>query len=403
MSSATGWTALRIHFRCSYQFLQIYSITENSMRFYFIGRLPRWFYSVIFTFVFATVGIVALDLWKGSMLSTVPDHDYIKEVIDRRDHGKIGEALAFCRYVESQSGMPNRDAIIRIKTEIEKEQASWFGKAKRFTGGFIMGNSASSEGMAGTIVSDFLVVGDVRDLGKQGYNAATGKEVDKTVSALSALGVATSIAAAVPQPGEPAVAGADAGISLLKALRKVNALTNRFAAEAFDLAKEAVKAGKIGRFGDLVGNLDELTKHILPGTLGAVMKKVESLDDLKVVTKWSKQAPNETVVLLESGGGAWLKANPLGNKKTLGTALRKGAKGIANARPYLRGTKFLYRGRLQELRDWLIDVLMNSPLIRKVLFWLGSISCAMAAIISTVIGISAIKSLKRIFYKKKLI
>ena len=370
------------------------------MRLYFIGRFPRWFYSVIFTFVFATVGIVALDLWQVSMLSVVPDHDYIKEVIDRRDHGKIGEALAFCRYVESQPRMPNRDAIIRIKTEIEKEQASWFGKAKRFTGGFIMGNSASSEGMAGTIVSDFLVVGDIRDLGKQGYNAATGQEVDKTVSALSALGVATSIAAAVPQPGEPAIAGADAGISLLKALRKVNALTSRFAAEAFDLAKEAVKARKLGRFGDLVGNLDELTKHTPPGTLGAVMKKVESLDDLKVISKWSKQAPNETVVLLESGGGAWLKANSLGNKKTLGTALRKGTKGIANVRPYLRGTKFLYRGRLQELRDWLIDVLMNSPLIRKILFWLGSISCALSLTILTMMLVSVKNSSNRLFNRK---
>ena len=367
--------------------------TNNFMLLYFIGKLPRWFYSVIFTFVFATVGIVALDLWKGSELSVVADHDYTKEVIDRRDHGKIGEALAICRYVESQPGMPNRDAILRIKAEIEEEQASWFGKAKRFTGGFIKGNTASSEGVAGTIASDFLVVGDIRDLGKQGYNAATGQEVDGIVTALSALGVASSVAAAVPQPGEPAVASADVGISLLKALRKVNALTNRFAGEAFDLAKEAVKARKLGRFGDLVGNLTEVAIHAPAGTLGTAMKEVESFDDLKAVAKWSKQAPNETIVILDSGGGEWLKANLASSQQALGTALRKGAKEITNARPYLRGAKFLYRGRLQEIRNWAIAELMNSPLIRKILFWFGSGLCTLAAIILIVFCRIALRSM----------
>ena len=370
------------------------------MSLYFIGKLPRWFYAVLFTFVFATVGIVALDLWKGSELSVVPDHDYTKEIIDRRDHGKIGETLAICRYVESQSGMPNRDAILRIKAEIEEEQASWFGKAKRFTGGFIKGDTASSEGMAGTLASDFLVVGDIRDLGKQGYNAATGQEVDGIITALSALGVASSVAAAVPQPGEPAVASADVGISLLKALRKVNALTNRFAGEAFDLAKEAVKVRKLGRFGDLVRNLTEVAIHAPAGTLGTAMKEVESFDDLKAVAKWSKQAPNETIVLLDSGGGEWLKANLGSSQQALGTALRKGAKEITNARPYLRGAKFIYREtQVQKLRDRLIDWLLNNPLIRKILLWLGLASCAISATIFVVMALSVIKTINRAFNK----
>lgn len=367
---------------------------------YFISKLPKWFYSVIFILVFAIVGVAALDLWKGSELSVVPDHDYTNEVVDRRDHGKVGEALAICQYVESQLGMPNRDAILRIKAKIEEEQASWFGKAKRFIGGFIRGNTASSEGMVGTIASDFLVVGDIRDLGKQGYNAATGQEVDGIITALSALGVASSVAAAVPQPGEPAVASADVGISLLKALRKVNALTNRFAGEAFDLAKEAVKARKLGRFGDLVGNLTEVAKHAPAGTLGTAMKEVESLDDLKAVAKWSKQAPNETIVLLDAGGGEWLKANLGSNKKALGTALRKGAEGIANHRPYLRGAKFIYREtQVQKLRDRLIDWLLNNPLIRKILFWLGLASCAISATIFIVVAFRVIKTLHRKFLK----
>ena len=229
------------------------------------------------------VGFFALDLWQGSELSVAPDHDYLRDVFDRQDHGKIGEALAICRYVESQSEMPNHDAILKLKVEMEKDQASWFGKTKRFSKGLLNGDTMSSEAMTGTFISDFLVIGDIRDLGKQGYKAATGQEVDRMVAGLSALGIATSVASAIPQPGEPAVASADLGISLLKALRKVNALTNRFADEAFVFAKDAVKARKLGRFGELAENLKDLAKNAPAGTLGTAMKEVESLDDLKTI------------------------------------------------------------------------------------------------------------------------
>lgn len=363
------------------------------MLLYFLGKLPRWFYSVFFIAVFAAIGIFALDLWKGSELSLVPDHDYTKEVIDRRDHGKVGEALAICKYVESQPGMPNRDAILKIKAAIEAEQAGWFGRAKRFMDGCIKGDTTSSEAITGTIISDFLVIGDIRDLGMQGYNAATGQEVDGIVTTLSALGVAASLIATVPQPGEPGVASVDVGFSLLKALRKVNALTDRFAGEAVDLAKEAVKARKFGRFGDLTGNLLDLAKNAPAGTLRTAMKEVDSLDDLKTVAKWSKQAPNETIVLLDSGGSEWLKANRASSKQALGMALRKGANGIANARPYLRGAKFLYKGQLQDLRNRLIDWLLKHPVIRKILFWLGLASCAISAAIFIQTLLTAIKSL----------
>ncbi len=212
--------------------------------------------------------------------------------------------------------------------------------------------------------------------------------------------MASSVAAAVPQPGEPAVASADVGISLLKALRKVNALTNRFAGEAFDLAKEAVKVRKLGRFGDLVRNLTEVAIHAPAGTLGTAMKEVESFDDLKAVAKWSKQAPNETIVLLDSGGGEWLKANLGSSQQALGTALRKGAKEITNARPYLRGAKFIYREtQVQKLRDRLIDWLLNNPLIRKILLWLGLASCAISATIFVVMALSVIKTINRAFNK----
>ena len=253
----------------------------------------------------------------------------------------------------------------------------------------------SSEAMTGTFISDFLVIGDVRDLGKQGYKAATGQEVDRMVAGFSALGIATSVASAIPQPGEPAVASADLGISLLKALRKVNALTNRFTAEAFVFAKDAVKARKLGRFGELAENLKDLARNAPAGTLGTAMKEVESLDDLKTITKWSQLAPNETIVLLDAGRGSWLKANSVVHKKKLGVALRKGPATMIKARPYIRGTKFLFRGRLQEFRERLIDAIMAHPALRRVSLWVGIISSLSSVAILMVLASPFFRTLQQ--------
>src|ERR1035437_4407696 len=67
---------------------------------------------LILTVLCVLAGVYLIDIWQGSHLSAVPDHDYTSEIHDLRHHGKVGEALAICNYVKSQPGMPNHDAIM---------------------------------------------------------------------------------------------------------------------------------------------------------------------------------------------------------------------------------------------------------------------------------------------------
>jgi hypothetical protein len=48
----------------------------------------------------------------------------------------------------------------------------------------------------------------------------------------------------------------------------------------------------------------------------------------------------------------------------LARLLRKGAAGLSEVRPVVRGLKFVYRGRIGQIRDSLVDWLLSNPLAR---------------------------------------
>jgi len=344
-------------------------------------------------------GVYILDIWHGSQLSALPDHDYTSEINVLRQQHKIGESLAICNYVESQPGMPNRDAIIAIGQEIKTEQASWLGKAKRFAGGFVTGTPDSLEAMTGTVISDFLIIGDIRDLGKQGYNAATGQEVDEMVAILSSIGVVTSAISYFPEPAEPPIAATNVGLSMLKGLKKINAVTSEFAKDAVELGKGVLETKKLGRFGTMLTDFYSMAKAAPVGTLGTAMKEVKSADELKTMARCLEAAPNEAITALHVGGGnakEWMINTPGLSRTILGNSLRKGAVGLASTRPFIRGMKFIYRGRLEEIRNQVIDWVLAHPRARMFFLALGA-SCLALAI---VFAISCISQARHIFPTK---
>jgi hypothetical protein len=344
------------------------------------GLIIRIFFGCLLAFL----SYWALDIWNKSRLAILPDYDYYNDVVALKQEGKVGESLAMCHYVESQPGMPNQTKISDFGKQIELEQASWFGKCNRFSAGFFSGSMNSPEATVGAVVSDFLVVGDIRDLGQQSFNEATGKEVDPMIVVLSSVGVLASISAWVPEPGEPAVVTADGGITLLKGLKKIHALTDDFIGQTVELAKDAAKAEKMGPFGELLENLGLLAKNAPDGTLGTAMKNVESLDDLKSIARSVEAAPNETITILSLGsenGAALLKTSDAVTPRILGKILRKGLAGLASARPYIRGVKFLHEGHLGDIKAALIDWFMDHASARIVLFWLSICGIAISAFV----------------------
>ena len=148
-----------------------------------------------------------------SDIDAMPDYDYLKEIRALESEGRLGEAEHLADFVLKGSSITNRNEVVALREEVNKKRTAFWNRVYRAGKGFVVGDGVSLEELSGAMVSDFLLWGDIRDLAKQGYCKATGKETDPVVAALASVGVLTSIASFwVADPAEPAEVAADASL-----------------------------------------------------------------------------------------------------------------------------------------------------------------------------------------------
>lgn len=109
--------------------------------------------------------------------------------------------------------------------ELESPLNTALRSVTEFGGGFLAGNADTAAGVAGAVVSDFTVVGDVRDLWEQYQIYAAGGTVNELVVTLAGVGAgltaATVVSAGVASP-------AKAGVSTAKLAARTGRLTPAF-------------------------------------------------------------------------------------------------------------------------------------------------------------------------------
>lgn len=102
-----------------------------------------------------------------------------------------------------------------------------------FADGFISGKGQETSGVAGALVADFTVVGDVRDLNEQYGRYQQGLPVNQLVTSLAGVGVGLT---AVTIGSAGVAAPVKAGASTLKLATKMNRLTRSFRDELTQIA-----------------------------------------------------------------------------------------------------------------------------------------------------------------------
>src|SRR4051812_4302936 len=137
-----------------------------------------------------------------------------------------------------------RDKGIAVSDELSKRvsdavtdagSASHF--AKRFATGLVTGNADDVASLSGTVAGDLFVIGDVRDVVREGKHLAMGEDTDRLVLGLAAAGLAVTAATYVSVGGAAPVR---AGLTLVKDARKVGRLGEGLAAWAGRSAREVV-------------------------------------------------------------------------------------------------------------------------------------------------------------------
>ena len=238
--------------------------------------------------------VVAADLSAPAgrrALAALGGFGYSAEVQALRNDGRYGEALAIADagledYVEA--GMPVEAAALKkLRGEVDAEQGSLARRVKDVGWGAISGHGDSIESLAGAVVADLFVVGDVRDLLIQGYKWIAGDDPDPLIAALSAAGLVTTLAPEI-----------DWVPSLLKVARKTGALTRSFG----DWMLRALRASDTAAAKRSMTSIAHLAEHAAPGGAMRAMKTVQTAEDLTRLATFTERRGRSGALALHVAG-----------------------------------------------------------------------------------------------------
>ncbi|MCP4314588.1 MAG: hypothetical protein GY789_00765 [Hyphomicrobiales bacterium] len=142
------------------------------------------------TYAFAVLfGLFDPALIAEYRLKTADESAYVRAISDEIDRGNYVTAESLVALAESHGHtVPPELAAAAEATPVRRTVAS----GGKFARGLFVGGHGSGEEIAGTIISDFLVIGDIRDIAVQGTQYARGEDYDRIILGLSTLGLLTS-------------------------------------------------------------------------------------------------------------------------------------------------------------------------------------------------------------------
>ncbi|MCS3729818.1 hypothetical protein [Bradyrhizobium betae] len=149
------------------------------------------------------------------------------------------------------------DLLSRVSDAVKAENSNAHF-AKRFATGLVTGTADDVASLSGTVAGDLFVIGDVRDVVREGKHLAMGEDTDHLVLGLATAGLAVTAVTYVSVGGAAPVR---AGLTLVKDARKVGRLgeglavwAGRSAREVVDgpMLQNAVARGSVFRPGETV-------------------------------------------------------------------------------------------------------------------------------------------------------
>ncbi|TDH37838.1 hypothetical protein E2A64_01475 [Pseudohoeflea suaedae] len=147
-------------------------------------------------------------------LANLPKSDFEREISEAIDAAEFDDARQIVAIGEAQGHAFDPDLVARtVETPAERT----IRESAQFARGFVTGDVRGVSGFAGAVSSDFMIVGDIRDILIQGPRAISGQDYDRLVLGLSLVGIATVL------PSGPI----DVGASVLKTAKRTGKMSAR--------------------------------------------------------------------------------------------------------------------------------------------------------------------------------
>lgn len=266
------------------------------------------------------LGAVAVKVWlsmSGPFLEALPPYPFCEEARAALDEGSVAWSLELAEAGDCS----------HVEADARREWDSLSAAFARCIDGVWTGRADDAAGLACAVASDLVVFGDVRDLTRQGLNWSRGEATDPVLIALSATGLALTLA---PQFG--------AGTSLFKIARRAGTLSERLADSIMTLLRRGsfrplggllTDAGRISlklgppkatralQYADSAEELSDVARFVdavdepLLGLRWAGKRTLRLTDDPGLYTEALKRGPPGLILAAERGAAALLVRKPL--------------------------------------------------------------------------------------------
>jgi len=296
---------------------------------------------------------------------------HTKQLIEDKRYVEAHEYLSYFMDYEYVNKNPESKKLFE---SIQLQRENYLYKAEKFLEGITKGGSDEDIGKVSAIASDFLVIGDLRDLSIEGKHYINNEEVDNLMVALSSLGL---IATATTLYTLGSTTPIKTSISVLKYGKKVNKIPHWLNKKLITQAKISNEKKSIDNLTNLLQPIYKLYEKVgLNQTLN-LLKNTKNLKGLNELVNFSSRFGKKAPILLSlTQKKALLYAKNIPNVSTksfiyASTYGERGLKGLTKMgeKRFMKRvgftsnlTKTTYKGNLNSLFNYLLRKIPNSIL-----------------------------------------
>ncbi|EGV16447.1 hypothetical protein [Thiocapsa marina] len=353
-------------------------------------RFLRWFTLLLSM-------LVVLVIWQHSQLAllALTRIDPVPETKALMMDGRFAEAAEYLEFFLNYEYVLSDPTALALNEEIATTRASLAYQAEKVTEGLLEGTSDESLGQISGVVSDLLVIGDIRDLVLQGGHWVWGDSVDQVIVALSTIGLfatAGQVASTVATVGTAGAAAPSvvvssmikSSVTMLKQACRVGHLPAWLSESLISGAKTVRKTGSIDSVAEILENVRRLAT--VRGGL-SLLSGTRNAESLFRLAQAGETFGGATRTLFRLGGETFLvsarRAPSAQSAETVRLAATYGPNGLrlldrvgpARFVKYsARGTKIAYKGEVvQKVARLLVHLphsVLYGMLILAVTLWL---------------------------------
>ena len=261
--------------------------------------------------------VAAGVLWQKAQLSVLALSriDPIPETRAMVAEERYADAADYLDFFIAYDYVKEDPAAQALHAEIESVRGSLSYQASKLSEGLLQGTSDETIGQAASVVTDLLVIGDIRDLANQAANFAQGEDVDEVITALASIGLvatgaqlasigATAGTAGAAAPTVAASTTAKGGIIILKTARKLGKLPPWLGKAIIKGAKTVKQTKKLDAVTDLFNDVYRLAK-----TRGGLklLSKTTDAASLRRMAKLADTFGDQSAALYRIGGNSFVR------------------------------------------------------------------------------------------------